>query len=387
MKSKNVLILSVVILTLGFTLAFVIIMLTNSSLFGITESVKPPYSQEDLSLPKITNLVENTSLTVETGKTTTHQLYEYNNINSELPKFVSAEQSQLTITPTKADIGHYTFISENSKNDKVVLNLEVTPPKVDSKKLTQEIKEYLGEDVENFGISIKNLHSDASININGSNTFPPASMAKMTMAILAMRDIESGKYNLDSTYPLNWKFRFSAYDDLADMADGTQVPISKYLEQLIVLSSNTAWYHLHEFLGRSYGEGGINDRTVNELGVHIFLDPHIGTPDAFAELFAGLYSNRYLNKENSDYLINLMKSAAQWNREGIAQSFSSEIEFANKIGNLWTDTEISFEDTAIVYGKNADYVISVMNKNTEWESGKVMLKEIGTIVHRHMDGE
>lgn len=257
---------------------------------------------------------------------------------------------------------------------------------VDLTSLKKDLKSYLsnkGLDSK-YGIYIKDLGRNETVSINADTIFPPASMAKMTMAMLILRDIDAGKYTLDTTYPIQDSVKFSTEDDLGKLPNGTPVTIRKYLEKLIEDSNNTAWYHMDKFLGGSYES--VNPRTISELGVNpLFLNPHEGTASNLGHLFEDLYNARTVSVKSRDYLIDLMEHALEWNRAGIGLGLPTGIQFANKIGNLWTDSDINYCDSAIVYGKYTNYILIIMDKDIDWESGKVNLKDLSSIVYNYLD--
>ena len=74
-----------------------------------------------------------------------------------------------------------------------------------------------------------------------------------------------------------------------------------------------------------------------------------------------LHEGELLGQREGDYLIELLK-AQQW-RERIPAGIPEGIEVANKPGWLY-----GYEnDTAIVYGEQATYVIAVMSNNSSPE--------------------
>jgi len=302
----------------------------------------------------------------------------------KLPPFIKYSNNSLVISPKKFDDGEYVVEFKNGMST-IKTTVEVSYAKVDSKSMINDLSDYLNSKgiFNKYGIYIKDLGRNISSQINGSTDFPPASMAKLTMAVLVLRDIEAGKYTLDTTYPIQDSVKFSTEDDLGVLPNGTPVPIHTYLEKLIEDSNNTAWYHIDKFLGGSYE--AVDPRTVTELGVNVFLNPHKGTPVEMGQILNDIYNARTLSAKSRDYLINLMKNALEWNRQGIGLGLPDGVQFANKIGNLWTENDINFCDSAIVYGKNTDYILIIMDKDIDWVSGKQNLADLSKIVYSYLD--
>jgi beta-lactamase class A len=134
------------------------------------------------------------------------------------------------------------------------------------------------------------------------------------------------------------------------------------------------------------GHQTVNFRTTTELEANpFFLDPHAATAKQVGELLRDIYTTKLLTAESRDYLLNIMSNALPWNREGLGLGLPSSIQFANKIGFLWTDADLNFVDSAIVWGNNTDYVVVVLDRNVDWESGKYALMEISRLVYAALD--
>lgn len=306
----------------------------------------------------------------------------------DLPDFITLEDRGeeglwLVANPSKVD-RHESYVKVTNGVDEIVYAFSTEFPKVDWGAMNSELRAFLGSKVDDYGIYIYDLATGDSLGINENREFAPASMAKLTVAILVLRDIENGRYTLDDTFPLQGNLKFGNIDDLSTLPNGTEVTIRTYLDEMIKASSNTAWYHLVDFLGKSYEV--VNPRTIEELGVNpLFMDPHKGTAKNIGKILIDVYDQKTLTEESGNYLIDTMKSAYQWNREGIGQGLPADVDFANKIGRLWTEKDIAFEDAAIVFGKNRDYVLVIMNQDVDWVTGKNNLKKLSEIVYKYID--
>lgn len=358
------------------------------SLYGIRAGILNQFPYIELSYEKlgdIQTVVVNETAFINTDKVIDVSAMTGLSNDTELPEFITYDANNLNIKARKGDSGEY-YLKFFAKAIPTIYVITVKNTDVNMDALNGDLARYLQNKgiTDKYGIYVKDLNRDVTTGINGSVEFPPASMAKMTMALLVMRDIDAGKYTLDSTYPLQAKYIFNPEDDLGKLGAGTPVKIRTYLERLLKDSNNTAWYHLDQFLGKSYES--VNPRTVNELGVNpLFLNPHQGTAIGLGKLFGDLYSATSVSPESRDYIIDLLKNALSWNREGIGLGLPKDVQFANKIGNLWTENDVNFCDSAIVYGKNTDYILIIMNKDIDWVSGKKNLAELSKIVYSYLD--
>jgi len=310
---------------------------------------------------------------------------EFDEINAidDLPAFIELDNNLLTINPTKDNIGNHTITLEDI-NEEVILNINIVLPQVKWSSLENELRNFLGNQIDRYGIYIYDLKREENFGINEHKIFPPASSAKITIAVLVLRDIDAGIYFLDSTYPIQNAHKNSFSNNLGVYPEGAQVTLDKYLRELIINSNNTAWYHLVALQGHSYQS--VNPRTIEELGVNpLFMDPYQGTARNLGKVFKDIYLENTLSHSSSHYLISLMENATPFNREGLSLDIPNNLKFANKLGYHWTHDLVNFVDTAIIWGNSTNYVVSVLNEGVDWNTGKRNLEGISSIIHRHID--
>ncbi|GAB4284593.1 MAG: hypothetical protein Kow0081_1850 [Candidatus Dojkabacteria bacterium] len=381
-------------LTLTFTIALAILLIAGSTFIiaefinSSTEEVKQnenfeaaKYSAELHSQPIIEHV------RVEVGSAVEIDLSKYELDGLFFEEIVNATliNNKLSVKGSKDSVGNEIIKVPlaNSEAD-LVIEIETYLSSVEWEELKQEIQSYLGDSLNSYGIMVYDLKRGQTLEINPDKIFPPASSAKLTIAALVLRDIEQGKYSLDSTFPVNDRFKHSEFDSIGALPDGTEVKIRTYLEELIILSSNTAWYHLVHMLGDSYE--AVNPRTINELGVNpLFLDPYMSTARNFVIVMKDIYFARTLSPESRDYLFDLMRNATEFNRGGIGLGLPDGVDFVNKLGYHWTDDLINFNDVAIVFGEKTDYAIAIIDENIDWVTGKENLKNISKMVYRYLN--
>lgn len=346
--------------------------------------VTPEKLPEDFS--RTSTSVE--TLTVYVGESKVLENPEGYSLSQEqsLPEFLEFEDSSVIIAPKKQDRGSFFLNYSNGSNSAIAYNVSIENKPVDWESLSKELEQYLAPVREKYGLYVYDLSRNESLGINEEVQFPPSSTAKLPVAILVMRDVQEGKYKLTDTYPVQTKYKHSTVDSIGKYPDGTNLTIETYLEAMIVESNNSAWYHLVQMLGSPWGASGVNQRTINELGVNpYFIDPYLGTAKNLAQQLADVYNYRTLNEENANYLINMMKRALKFNREGISQGLPADVEFANKLGYHWTPDLVNFVDGAIVFGHNRDYVVGVLDKDIDWSVGKKNLEELSKIIYKYLD--
>jgi beta-lactamase class A len=362
---------------IGFVLLLALVIIFYPK--GNTEKLPDDFSRVNTSVENITvNIGESKIITVPEG----FALAE----NQSLPEFLIVQNSSIEITPKKQDKGSFFLNYINKNNSAIAYNILIENKTVDWESLSKELEQYLQPVKEKYGVYVYDLSRNESLGINEDVQFPPSSTAKLPVAILVMRDIQNGKYTLEDTYPVQTKYKHSTVDSIGKYPEGTKLTIETYLEAMMIESNNSAWYHLVQMLGSPWGDTGVNQRTINELGVNpYFIDPYVGTAKNLAQQLADVYNLKTLNEENSQYLINMMKRALKFNREGIGLGLPTGVEFANKLGYHWTPDLVNFVDGAIVFGHNRDYVVGILDKDIDWSVGKKNLQELSKIIYKYLD--
>lgn len=258
---------------------------------------------------------------------------------------------------------------------------ETTLPMWESEELKVKIENIIGYSrLSNFSVFIKDFKNGTEVHINQGRIVEPASIAKLPVAVLVMRDVDAGRATLEDTYPLWDREKFSRVGNLGELPNGTPVTLRRYLEELLIHSDHNAWYALVNYLGKSYQV--VNPRIIDELGVNpLFLDPPQGTAQGVGKILGDLYEANTLTRESADYLLALLVGADAWTKNAIGGGLPTGTKFGNKIGILDDSGKLSYQDAAVVWGEKTDYVLVVMDENTEWEVAKGIIQEISKEVY------
>lgn len=279
--------------------------------------------------------------------------------------------------------GEYQYIFEYP--DRIVTyNINVEYKEVDLVSMESEIEGILGGYADQFSINLYDFKREVEWNYNKDKIVEPASIAKLPIAMLVMRDIDSGKYTLQETYPIYNSQKFSFSGNIGSLSEGTEVTIDYYLSNLLSMSDNNAWYILTYFLGGNWEV--VNPRTINELGINpLFLDPPQGTAKNVGKLLKQLYTNEGISKESSEYILRKLGEAGDWAKAGVGLGLPEGITYYNKIGTLLAGDKYSYQDAALVYGAYTDYSLVIMDEYIDWDLGQVLLKDISSVVYRYLN--
>lgn len=220
--------------------------------------------------------------------------------------------------------------------------------------LREKLNEITLREKDNVKISLyfEFLNTGANISINQNERIFPASLAKLPLALLAVKKIEDGSWN--------WGLKLTAGDenlnsgsgDLYKIAYGQDFEIKKLLEELLINSDNTAYRILK------------NNTTLEErrelseaIGLgDLFEDQGKVSAKEYSRLLRTLYTASFLNRTNSQLILELLTKNNF--KEFLNSGMPENVLFAHKQGeNVRLNV---FADSGIVYLEKRPYIISVM---------------------------
>lgn len=261
------------------------------------------------------------------------------------------------------------------------VNLQIPYPSkasVDWEGLETAIREVLGSEVDKYAIYIDDFGAYGHLGINEAKIFLPASVYKVPLAMVVLKDVDDGKTTLEHSYLVTDSEKKYDFDVLSEREGNYNISLDSLLDYLIRYSDNTAMTTLEHRFGGVYNLQG---RMVNELGVITFTRlPHQVTAKDVASVFQVLYEDDYLSEESRDYLLNLLKTVVPWLNDRIPAGIPEEIEVAHKIGNL----EGVHQDAGIVFGKERDYIIVILNKNINPGTAREKVKQIAELSYEYV---
>lgn len=252
----------------------------------------------------------------------------------------------------------------------------------------QEVREFLkalpaqNKDWADMSIYFEVLGTGASVTINQDLQIWPASLAKLPLAIVVMKKIESGEWSLDTKLTLEEKDADTVRTPDIVQDIGRTYDLKFLLERLLLESDNTAY----RMLIRNF-----TTDELNSIGEAIGLDQFFNeggkvSAKDYSRLFRVLYLAAYVNEEHSQFLLKLMQDSEFKNfiRAGVPL----EIPFAHKWG---TNLAIGvFADAGIVYIDQRPFLISVMiqGKNGTADANQAkanaLLSEIGAQTYQYI---
>jgi beta-lactamase class A len=255
--------------------------------------------------------------------------------------------------------------------------------RINTQEVISDIEATLGDGKGNYSLYVYDINRDQEINYLVDTVRPPASVSKLPVAMLILRDIQAGKYSLETTIEIK-RSETNTLSNVLDKSDiGKSFSIDQFLHWLLIDSDNISIRVLEEHLG---GVGKVNERTINELGLNpFFRDPHQTTAKNIGTLLRKLYFHKYLDQNHSDYMLNLMLNTPSHLQEELPQGLPPGTKFAHKTGRVWTiGGGVAFVDVGIVYGPESNYIIVYLNQNVSIKDAQSNAKKLSELIYNKL---
>lgn len=268
------------------------------------------------------------------------------------------------------------FISQ----DDFIVNLQ--PLREELRDLSAEFESKGGK----VSIYLEFLNTGGNISINQDAYIFPASLTKLPVAMVVMKKIEEGDWELTNELILAPQDRNAESGDeenpLAEYPVGTRFTIEKLLEELLVNSDNTAAL----IFTRNLHEDELKD-IIEEIGLEdLFTEEGRYSAKEYSRLFRALYTSSFLTRANSQYILELLDRATF--NEFLSASVPENIRFPHKygVGAHVIGTNF-YADSGIVYLTSRPYLITVMvegERTTAFEERTIsFMQEVSSAVYEY----
>lgn len=247
--------------------------------------------------------------------------------------------------------------------------------------LKTSMESFINENNLNISIYVENLRSGAFIGINERRGYPPASLNKITTAMLLMKMAEQGELSLDTKIPINESLKSSAYGDLFK-TKATELPLKVLIEKMLKESDDTSFKILKGYVHKEdrtllltyldyYSRDSV-DNTLpgedNELG--------LVTPKSMYNVFSSLYLSTVLEPKDSEYILSLLTDTV-FDIKNIAD-LPSNVTVAQKFAIKYAANDKYMHSCGIMYIDDRRIFYCVMTKDL---SQKTAAEVIGAVVN------
>ena len=232
------------------------------------------------------------------------------------------------------------------------------------------------------GIYIKPNYVQGSISINGDAHFPAASLIKVPIAVVLLREIDKGKISWEQVLILKRHHYASGAGYLRTRQIGTKLKLKEVFKLMLTISDNTASNMIIELLGgisttqQKINELGLkNTKLVNWLGD--FKGTNKTSPRDLVDILDKSLEGNLLSSDSRKYFKRVLLNVA--NRSLIKKGLGRCTKFAHKTGTIG----ICVGDAGIIYfpwGKRIGISIIVKRPFNSLQGQKV-IREISRLVY------
>lgn len=255
-------------------------------------------------------------------------------------------------TDTSSSGSDSTNTTPNTGSDNTSINLK------------SEISSYIKKSATSgtWSVYVKNMKKNEVVEINSTTRMNSASVIKLYVLATAYDKVNLGSLK-ESKISSDAEVMIKNSDNEATnriiSAVGGKSVVNSYISKN-GYSSNT---QLNRLLGGNYTSSGIDNYTTSK---------------DVASLLEKIYNRKLVSPKYSDTMLEFLKK--QNNRKKIPAGVSNGT-VANKTGEI--SNQGVQNDAAIVYTKNADYVIVVMSTTSDNSKAINNIKEISRIVYQY----
>jgi len=248
-------------------------------------------------------------------------------------------------------------------------------------------------EIEHVSVYFRSLNNGDRIGINEKEYFSPASLMKLPILISYLKKSESEKGLLEKKviYKKNDQYEETFnqnFEPIKDLENGKEYTFKELLEYMIRYSNNEAAIVLQE---------NINLEQILATFYDVWLwfpvlvdwkfDNNIKVKD-YATFFRILFNSSYLNKENSEWALELLSTTVF--NDGIKEVLPKNIQVAHKFGErwiIWPDgtEQKQLHDCGIIYYPQHPYILCLMTRWYDWDKLKWILQDISKIVYDQIE--
>jgi beta-lactamase class A len=167
------------------------------------------------------------------------------------------------------------------------------------------------------------------------------------------------------------------------------ISVQKLLEEMLVKSDDTAANIFFDKLTQEERDdvyehiGVINPEAPSEkqsANRPLFFDL---TPRNLATIFRALYNATYLNRDSSNYLLNIL-TQTEFNKD-VVPDVSPDEKIAHKVGVFLdgTNTTNEYHDCGIAFIPNHPYLYCLMSKDFQESEAKKIIRGMNDIVYNY----
>jgi beta-lactamase class A len=256
-------------------------------------------------------------------------------------------------------------------------------------KVIDEVSDYVKDystknQIESFGLHVRDLDSGYGFGINEDEPFIPASLLKIITMISYYKASESNPQILKDTYVFEGTDYNAGqtFKPKQEMEEGKSYTVDELIDRSIKYSDNNANEILLDHLDEDFYR-----KIFTALGIEYpksNIDPTM-TPKVYSNVFRILYNSTFLTEINSQKALDLLNQT-EYNR-GIQAGLNGHVTLSNKFGERSIEENgvkyVYLHDCGVIYTKHP-YILCVMSKGKSALLTEEVLRDVSKIVYENM---
>ena len=225
-------------------------------------------------------------------------------------------------------------------------------------KSMKEIKRYLEDRLGKYSFYFEDLKSGYIFGYNEHVKMTSAGCMKLPVAMVVMKEIETGKISLDQMVMVTEKDKVEGSGILKEFLE-REYSIRELITVMLMDSDNTATQKLVSILG--YGninsyiqEMGLKNTIMNDMPGSVI---NLTTSYDLSMCWKHLKNRSYINDENSQLLIDILKKQHKKTKT----AFYIEEPLKSRIASKPGDMDGVENDTTLIELQKGDFVFTIMS--------------------------
>lgn len=250
------------------------------------------------------------------------------------------------------------------------------------------ISEHVYEYPYSAGLIIRDLTNNFSYYYQGNKKFISASLIKVPIMSVVFQKIHEGKLSLDDTIVLKRSHKVQGSGIIRRKNPGTVYTVEDLINIMIAESDNTAAKMLTEYIGldemnTTFKEIGLEDTNISIKSFNMtrrrVKNESFTTPYDMAYLLEKVYYGKFINKEISKKIIDILKLPNDNTR--LSRYLPDNFELAHKTGLL----RGACHDAGIVFTPRGAYLICIMtDQNRGYKTAKRFIANVGKLAYEQI---
>lgn len=255
----------------------------------------------------------------------------------------------------------------------------------------QNLKEKLTGLIDNYKVSKKLISASVYLrvfgqgnwmSINSSEVYYPGSLLKVVglFTYLKMSESQPGLLDKKLSFDSQGEFIPDQTYNSKHIEKGKKYTIRQLLKYMISYSDNNATFLLQD---------GANMKAFDKVFTDLKIPgPVEGNRDFkmtakdYSMFLIVLYNATYLNRENSEFALELLKES-DFNL-GIVGGVPKNTLVVHKFGEMWDSTGKQLHESGLIYTNNTTYLLTVMTKGQNSEMLPSVISGISREVYDYL---